>query len=146
MADLPIAGLSFGQTPEMLKEAIAGSGLAHAALASNIANINTPNYHRLDVSFKDALAATEPTPPDPNELTLATDDPNHIGVNGEIPAQPFAVEPRIDESWLMRTDGSNVDLDQEMARLSQNSAYAQAMAQMLEVEYARVHNAIEERA
>ena len=120
--------------------------MAHAAIASNVANINTPNYHRLDVSFKEALAATEPTPPDPNELTLATTDGRHIPINGEIPAQPFEVGPRIDESWLMRTDRSNVDLDQEMARLSQNSAYSQAMAQMLQVEYGRIHNSIEERA
>ena len=42
----------------------------------------------------------------------------------------------------MRVDKSNVDVDQEMARLSQNSAYGQTMAQLLQVQFMRLREAI----
>lgn len=138
----------FGGTTDLLKDAMSGAAFAHAAIANNVANVNTPNYRRVEVTFKEALAATEPTPPDPNELTLATTDSKHIAINGEVPPTPFHVEQRVDDfsTSQMRVDHSNVDVDQEMARLTQNSAYAQAMAQLLSTQYMRVRSAIEERA
>ena len=140
-------GLSFGYTSELLKNALDGASLAHAAIANNIANVNTPGYERFDVAYKQALAATEPTPPDPSELTLAVTNPKMIEINGEIPAQPFKVfASPVDDPIRMRVDGSNVDLDQEMALLTQNSSYQQSMAQFLTSQYTRLRSAIEERA
>jgi flagellar basal-body rod protein FlgB len=142
-----LAGISFGTTSELLKNAVSGAGLEHAALANNIANVNTPGYSTFEVAYKQALAATEPTPPDPNELTLMTDQPNQISINGEVPAKPFSVSAaRVDNPIKMRPDGSNVDLDQQMAELTQNSAYQQTMSEFLTTQYTRVREAIEERA
>ena len=140
-------GLSFGVTPTILKDAIDGSALEHSAIANNVANVNTPGYQRFEVVYKKALAATEPTPPDPNELSLVTTHDKMIAINGEIPAQPFQVSAaRVENPIRMRVDGSNVDLDQEMALLAQNSAYQQTMSQFLSTEYTRIRSAIEERA
>ena len=140
-------GLTFGTTSELLKNALDGASLAHAAIANNIANVNTPGYERFDVAYKHALAATEPTPPDPNELSLAVTNSKMIQINGEIPAQPFkVVASPVDDPIRMRVDGSNVDLDQEMALLTQNSSYQQSMAQFLTSQYSRLRSAIEERA
>lgn len=142
-----MAGLSFGTTSALLKDALSGAGLEHAAIANNISNVNTPGYNKFEVAYKQALAATEPTPPDPNELTLVTDNARQIEINGEIPAQPFHVSAAVvDNPIRMRVDGSNVDLDQEMAELTQNSAYQQTMAQFLTTQYSRIRQAIEERA
>ena len=139
--------LNFGVTPALLKDALAGAAFEHTSISNNIANVNTPNYQRFDVAYKEALAATEPTPPDPNELSLVTDNPRQIQINGEIPAQPFHVySTRNPNPLQMRADGNNVDLDQEMAMLTQNSAYQQTMAQFLTTEYTRIRSAIEERA
>ena len=140
-------GLSFGTTADLLKNALDGASLEHAAVANNISNVNTPGYQKFEVAYKRALAATEPTPPDPNELQLVTDNPHQIEINGEIPPQPFHVSAAVSDSPIrMRVDGSNVDLDQEMAELTQNSAYQQTMAQFLTTQYTRVRSAIEERA
>jgi len=142
-----LPGLNFGFTTDVLKNALDGSSLAHAAIANNIANVNTPGYERFDVAYKKALAAMEPTPPDPNQLALVTDNPKMIQINGEIPPQPFHVyASAVDTPTRMRVDGSNVDLDQEMALLTQNSAYQQTMAQFLTTEYTRLRSAIREQA
>ena len=138
--------LSFGQTVGMLKNAMDGAGTAHGAIANNIANVNTPEFKRTDVSFKAALAATESAPADDSDvlaLTLTSD--RHIPIGGAQSPQPFSVTTTVDEKTQMRIDGSNVDVDQEMAKLSLNSAYAQTMGQLLQNQYSRLRQAIQER-
>ncbi len=135
--------ISFGQTVGMLKNAMDGAGTAHGVIANNIANVNTPNFRRSDVSFKEALAATGPSAGDPDELGLAVTSDKHFAVGGAQDAQPFAVTTTVDNDQQMRVDGSNVDVDQEMAKLSLNSAYAQTMGQLLQNQYSRLRQAIQ---
>jgi flagellar basal-body rod protein FlgB len=135
--------ISFGQTVGMLKNAMDGAGAAHGVIANNIANVNTPNFRRSDVSFKEALAATEPSAGDPDELGLATTSEKHIAIGGAQEPQPFAISTTVQQDQQMRVDGSNVDVDQEMAKLSLNSAYAQTMGQLLQNQYSRLRQAIQ---
>ena len=137
--------ISFGSTVGMLKNAMDGASETHSVVANNIANVNTPNFRRSDVSFREALAATEATPGDPDELALTTTSDRHIPIGGAQDAQPFAITTTVDDSQQMRVDGSNVDVDQEMAKLSLNSAYAQTMGQLLQNSYTRIREAIQER-
>ena len=45
----------FDTTQLALERAISGAGQRHAALAANLANVNTPGYQRVDVDFQSAL-------------------------------------------------------------------------------------------
>ena len=137
--------ISFGQTVGMLKNAMDGAGTAHGVIANNVANVNTPNFRRSDVSFKEALAATEATAADPEELALTTSSDRHFAVGGAQAPEPFSISTTVDSGTQMRADGSNVDVDQEMAKLSLNSAYAQSMGQLLTNQYSRLRQAIQER-
>ncbi len=140
---LVMGDISFGQTVGMLKNAMDGAGTAHGVIANNVANVNTPNFRRSDVSFKEALAATEATPADPEELTLSTASARHFEADGSQAPEPFSVTTTVDSGTQMRVDGSNVDVDQEMAKLSLNSAYAQTMGQLLQNQYSRLRQAIQ---
>ena len=43
----------FGSQPiNLLEKALAGSSLRHKVISNNIANINTPGYKRMEVSFE----------------------------------------------------------------------------------------------
>ena len=139
-----MADIDFGTPVNMLENALAGAGQSHAAIANNIANVNTPNFRRTDVTFKEALAATEATPPDPNALNLAVTNEKHMDISGAAPPQPFQPAAVVDETTQMRVDKSNVDIDQEMAKLAQNSGYAQTMSQLLQVQFMRLRQAITE--
>jgi flagellar basal-body rod protein FlgB len=142
-----MADISFGSTIGMLKNAMDGASTTHGALANNIANVNTPNFRRTDVSFKEALAAADPTATaNPDELPLVITNDRDIPAAGIQPGQPFSVTSTVDDTTQMRIDGSNVDIDQEMAKLSLNSGYAQTMAQLLSNEYSRIHRSIQEQA
>lgn len=144
--DFRLADLDFGANIAMLKNAMDGAGLAHQAIASNIANVNTPYFRRTDVTFKEALAATEGTPPDPNELNMAVTNAKHMDISGASPPQPFKPDVTLDTTTKMRVDQSNVDIDQEMAKLSANSGYTQTMAQLLQVQFMRLRQAITEHS
>ena len=137
-----MAALNFGSTVDMLKDAMSGSGDAMHAIANNIANINTPGFRRTDVTFKEALAATQGIAPDPDALPLAVDQPGMIPLNDGSPPVPFDPQITVDESTQMRADKSNVDADQEMAKLSLNASYGEAMAQFLTNDYTRLRQAI----
>jgi len=137
--------ISFGSTIGMLNNALTGASDAQSAIANNIANVNTPEFRRTDVSFKDALAAMDPkSDGDPDELAMTIDNARMIPESG--PAAPgtqgFSVTSTVDDTTQMRVDGSNVDVDQEMAKLSINSAYQQTMSQLLTNAYGRIRKAI----
>jgi flagellar basal-body rod protein FlgB len=134
----------FGQTVGMLKNAMDGAGAAHGAIANNVANVNTPNFRRADVSFKDALAATEPPDANSDDLALVTTSDRDVPVGGAQGPAAFKITTTVDDTQQMRLDGSNVDVDQEMAKLSLNSAYAQTMGQLLQTQYTAIKAAIEE--
>jgi flagellar basal-body rod protein FlgB len=136
-----IGGVSFGPTVDMLSNAISGADQEHGAIANNIANVNTPNYQRQTVSFKDALAAAVGEGSS-DDLALVTNDDRQFGSAG---APGFSPQMQIDTTDQMRPDGSNVDVDQEMAQLSQNSGYSQTMSQLLQVQFARLREAITEQ-
>jgi len=142
MAEM-MADISFGQTVGMLKDAMDGSSRAHGVIANNIANVNTPNFRRSDVSFKDALKAVDPAQPDPDDLTLATTSDRQFTGDPVQDAQAFTITTTVDDTTQMRGDGSNVDVDQEMAKLSLNSEYAQTMGQLLQNQYSRLKQAIQ---
>jgi flagellar basal-body rod protein FlgB len=140
MADI----ISFGPTIGMLKDATKGAGETHTVIANNIANAETPGFKRSDVSFREALARELPRTDDPDDLALVTDDPQQIPAGPEFAAEPFAITTTVDQTSIMRNDGSNVDIDQEMAKLSLNSAYGQTMHQLLSTQYTRIREAIQE--
>ena len=140
-----ISALGFGSTVDMLSNALTGAGMQHQAISENIANVNTPNYARQSVSFKEALAAAQATPPDPNVLAMKTDDERQFAVGGVQSPVPFDPQIQVDRTQQMRVDGSNVDVDQEMAELSQNSGYSQTMAQLLQGQFKLIREAVTEQ-
>jgi flagellar basal-body rod protein FlgB len=134
-----LADLNFGTTVNVLKNAIDGSGENHSVIANNIANVNTPNYRRQTAAFKEALAASLGAPPDPDQLSLAVDNPAHIPINDGVEPTPYTTPtPHVDENIQMRADKSNVDVDQEMSELALNTGYEQTMAQLLKVNYSQL--------
>ncbi|MBC5815154.1 MAG: flagellar basal body rod protein FlgB [Candidatus Eremiobacteraeota bacterium] len=137
-----MSDLQFGATVDMLKNAMDGAGTMHQTLANNIANVNTPNFRRSTASFKEALAATEGTPPDPDTLPMVTNSDRQITTEGSSVPVPFEVKPQVDETTQMRVDKSNVDIDQEMAQLSINSGYSGTMEQLLQVQFMRLRESI----
>ena len=115
----------FGGHYPLLKQALHACALRQEAIAHNIANVNTPGYRRVDVSFEQFLHAAQQTP-------LQTTHPRHYALSPLQPAKPL-VTP--DEDIPMRPDGNTVDIDYEMAQLAENQIRFQTLSQLVNGRY-----------
>jgi flagellar basal-body rod protein FlgB len=93
----------FDPTLVGLERAMSGAMMRQQVLANNLANANTPGFKRSDVDFQSALA----------QAFAAR------GTAARIAETPFAVQT--DTTSTVRADGSNVDVDTEMAALSETA-------------------------
>ncbi len=108
---------------DLLARSLDLASLRHRVIAQNVANVNTPGYHRLEIAFEDALA---------RQLAQKEGTPT-------ARLQPKLME-RDDEPE--RLDGNNVDIDAEMGRLSKNSLLFNAYTQILANKLAAMRSAI----
>jgi len=93
----------FDVTSSALEVAIQGTEQRQGVLANNLANVNTPNFKRSDVSFQGALASA---------LQSSNGDTSVV--------DNTALTTTSDSSTSMRADGNNVDVDVESANLAKN--------------------------
>jgi len=143
MADFSI--LPLGETVTLLGEAAKGAKLEHNQIANNIANVNTPEFRTSYVDFKTALHDSIGVPPDPDELDMTVDNDRQFAIGDGTPPQPYDPQPQVDTTTQMRVDGSNVDIDQQMAQLSENTSYQQTVSQLLQEQYKFIREAATEQ-
>ncbi len=89
-------------TIKMLSAVLDSTALRQNVLANNIANVNTPNFKRLDVEFKNALNAA-----------LQSDQPGALDN-----FRPTIIK---DKSALSRGDGNTVSLQKEVGEMAENA-------------------------
>lgn len=114
----------------------------HKLLAHNLANANTPNFMRLDLpegewtpapSLQRALQA--------GVLPMRVSDPRHISLPPT--AQPHAATPT-PQPTPMRTDGSTIDPEYELAQLAENELRYAMLARIANSQIRGLQNAIRE--
>jgi flagellar basal-body rod protein FlgB len=100
-----------------LSLALDESSLRQQAISSNIANINTPGYQRMDVSssFENAFQS-------------ALSD---LGNGGTVGTMPTASITTAADQGPARPDGNTVQLENEMVGLAQNSAKYEFASEMI---------------
>jgi flagellar basal-body rod protein FlgB len=110
----------------------------HRVLASNIANIDTPNYKAFDLEIKEAFQRGA-RPGDP--IGMQRSHPAHLtgrtGPSGSLPIKP-AAPPQIN----LRSDGNTVDLDRSMGQLSENTILYKATTQLISRKFEGLKNVI----
>lgn len=94
----------------------------HRVLAENVANAETPGYRARDLDFGSTLARAF-----------------EAGADSEAGE---AAEPLVDTRATLKIDGNSVDLDTEMARLSQNAFKITALSQIIAKKYASLRAVI----
>lgn len=101
-------------------------------IASNIANVDTPGYKAKDASFTAELN---------DAARLAVTNPRHIASEG-APSAKAEVQTTESEPWL---DGNTVELDQEVAKMTENSLAYQAGVSLLSVKVRMFKNGLRTR-
>jgi len=129
-------------TTAVLTQAMAGYSARNTAIANNIANAETPGYKRVDVSFESALADAV----DADRERLRMDVGASISAidGSDVTRRVDDVAPNVmsTDTTTMRVDGSNVDPDDEMARLSANQLAANTVVSLLDKRFQQFRTAI----
>ena len=115
-----------------LSRGLEAASLRQSVIANNIANVNTPEFKKSEVLFEDMLARElmGDNKDKSGKLQVARTHEKHLGPKDE--RIPMAVPTiKLHSETTMRTDRNNVDIDEEMAHLSQNQLYYQAMTRSL---------------
>ena len=90
-----------------LERAISGAAMRQSVLANNLANAETPGFHRMDLDFHGALAQAMKT-----------------GDGALIDATSFSPQQ---DPQTMRADGNGVDVDTESAQMAKNGLEYEAL-------------------
>jgi flagellar basal-body rod protein FlgB len=106
----------FSQTsiPAVAK-ALDAAALRQKAIASNLANITTPGYQRIEVAFEDQLKLAL----DEKKLKGVTDQPGHMPLGRPDLDQVVPMAYRSQDPTLPG-EINNVDVDMEAAKLAEN--------------------------
>jgi flagellar basal-body rod protein FlgB len=111
-------------TLQGLANALTVHNRRHAVLATNLANVETPGYRAQDVDFR-------------GELRRAF---QAAEVTGAAPVDPQVID---DADVAPRADGNTVDLDIQMAELSDNAGRYVALTRILSKRLGLLRTAIE---
>lgn len=130
---------------DLVQRSLDAAALSHKVIANNIANVDTPGFKRSDVAFGDQLkmALDARAGVDPS-LELTRTDARHFDV-GTAPDLD-TVQPRVvtDVTSNLRNDGNNVDIDQEVSRLAENTVWYQTLSQITQKQFSELQTAITE--
>jgi len=126
------------QSSRILERALDQAAYRSQLLAQNIANVNTPNYKRVDLDFAKILQQASQGP----DLEMKATHQRHLRGSGGGPTIPPTIR---ENSTTMRVDGNNVDVEYEMAKIAENSMFYQALASSWRRGMSRLRMVIEGR-
>lgn len=128
-------------TSQVMNKALDGLSKRHKAIASNLANVDTPGYRRRDVSFESALnqaiqgskSKSGGTAPASNDIPLAmrATDSRHFAINHVATSvDQVQAEDITSEDVAFRNDGNAVDVETEMVQLAKNTGKYTALTNL----------------
>lgn len=116
-------------TQRLLGQSMDASVLRNKVIADNISNDDTPHFKRREVIFEENLKKVLQS--QNNHVRLKTSSPRHIqGTDGQK-VQSVHPEIKVLQDLSYRNDENNVDIDVEMAGMTENKIYYDALAQCL---------------
>ncbi|MDI3257220.1 MAG: flagellar basal body rod protein FlgB [Kyrpidia sp.] len=126
---------------QWLPQALDATALRQKLIADNVANVDTPGYHRQDVRFEDVFAQAlgRPAP-----LVGRRTDPRHL-VIGPPPLSEVRPQVVTDDQTVYSTSGNNVDMDREMTVLAANQTEYLTLLQDVNLQFAMLRYAVNGR-
>ena len=121
----------------VLDKAADGSWARNNAIANNIANIDTPNYKRQDVSFQAELQHALKA----SKYTSLDTKVRELNEGGRL----SHIEPRTYTDYAnysYRLDKNNVDVDNENVELASNQIVYQAIVESINSEFTNLKTVI----
>jgi flagellar basal-body rod protein FlgB len=123
----------------VLEKSLKTYSLRQNAIASNIANVNTPGYRRVEVKFEEKLSDALSD----HKLEATVTNEKHIPMHSKDVTN---IEPEVVETQPKQGDNAsganNVDIEQEMVLLAQNQIQYRMASRLISRAFKGIQNAI----
>jgi flagellar basal-body rod protein FlgB len=128
-------------TPKAMKKSLDLMSTRQSMITSNIGNVDTPGFKASEIDFqgqlREALGSN-------GQLNLHATNVNHFGPKtsniSSLNADPF------EEEDAAKSNGNNVDIDKEMAKMAENQIFYNAVIQLMMKRGSTVRASITETA
>ena len=134
---MPTDGI-FSRTISLLERSMDLRSLNQRVLASNIANMDTPNYKAVELSVAEEM--TREKEPNPG-LSLVRTHVNHLPIKNTA-MNHIKLKTAKAPDFNLRGDGNTVDIDRTMGRLSKNTLLYNAATQLISNKFKGLKNAM----
>ncbi|OPZ84204.1 MAG: Flagellar basal body rod protein FlgB [Firmicutes bacterium ADurb.Bin419] len=126
---------------KVIEKSLDASLMRNEAIAQNIANVDTPGYKRKTVSFEEELSDALSKN---NSFKGKRTDPRHIPIGGRDVDEVGINVSEDSSSNVMRLDGNNVDIENEMAKMAENNIRYNVLIQRMSNTFSRMKSVIRE--
>ena len=130
---------NFSRTIDLVHRAMDASLIRRDVIANNLANATVPGFKRSDLTFESELKRALDTEKQRPRLELTQTDPRHISNWRKRDYQE--VQPRrvLDYVSTAKSNGNNVDSEQEFMRAVENQLLYVLLAQGETFEFSQVN-------
>jgi len=122
-----------------MKKSLDFMSIRQTLISSNISNADTPGFKASDIDFQAQLREAIGSK---GSLNLRTTNEKHIGPSTsnimDLAADPF------EEPAAAKSNGNNVDIDHEMAKMAENQIMYNATVQLMMKRGATIRSAVTE--
>lgn len=123
---------------DFMNKFLSAKAIRHQVLSNNIANADTPNFKRSDVSFEQKFRKALKD----KSVSLFVTNEKHISNK----KNPIKIKPSIYMQWdrSYRNDKNNVDIDKEMVELSKNMLSYNILSDQIQKNFKILQSAVSE--
>ena len=130
---------SFGKTMDILKRSMNASLRRQDVISDNLANADTPNFKRSDISFESELKRALDSENAPKGLQATLTDPKHIPFSRPLDYRNVQPKRTLDYLTNSKNNGNNVDLEQETMLALHNQLSYTMMAQIVNTQFQQIN-------
>ena len=134
---MPTNGI-FSETIFLLEKSLNLRSLQHRALASNIANMDTPNYKAVELDVAEKMQKNKGAVPG---LRLARTHSGHLQFRSHR-TDRVELKKMPPPAYSLRGDGNTVDIDRTMGKLAENTLMYRTTAQLIAKKFRGLKNVI----
>lgn len=134
--------ISMSETLQVLRKSMDSLTVRNEAIANNIANIDTPKYKRVEVTFQDQLLSA--VNKGHEHSFMVRTHPKHFPIASASSLNDFRPDVRVVNETTGRNDGNNVDMNVENAKLAENTALYNSIADVTSRYIAQLRHAVTE--
>jgi flagellar basal-body rod protein FlgB len=128
---------TFARSIDLLQRNMAVSTLRRQVISNNIANAETPNFKRSEVSFEAELGRALASEKTDDSIGVLT-DVRHIPFNRKVDYRTVGPRVSLDYLTTSKNNGNNVDIEREMMQATENQMMYELMTKAVSHEFRQI--------